>query len=68
MARGQAARETAVSIQRTFPVLRERIFRAWTEPEEIRKWLGGGGGDDFTVPAAEVDLRVGGSSGHGSRD
>ncbi len=45
-------------IRRTFPVPREQAFRAWTEPEELRKWFGVAEG--YTTPIAQVDLRVGG--------
>lgn len=33
------------------------VFRAWTEVSELKKWWGPPG---FTVPDAEIDLRVGG--------
>ena len=35
----------------------ERVFRAWTEKDEIESWFGPGGNG---VHTAEVDLRVGG--------
>lgn len=34
-----------------------RLFKAWTEPNEIRAWFGGGPG---RVSNAMIDLRVGG--------
>src|SRR5215475_11265232 len=37
--------------------LRERIFRALTEPAELAKWWGPRG---FTTPGIDLDLRVGG--------
>lgn len=36
---------------------RERVFRAFTEPEELAKWWAPEG---FSEPSGEVDLRVGG--------
>jgi uncharacterized protein YndB with AHSA1/START domain len=33
------------------------VFRAWTEPDEIKRWFGPG---EFETPEAEVDLRPGG--------
>lgn len=45
-------------MQRTIHAPRERVFRAWTDPEELRKWWGPG---LFTTPSAEVDLRQGGA-------
>ncbi len=51
--------ETAVVvIRRTFAAPRERVFRAWTEPEHLKRWFAPT--DDFATPLAEVDLRVGG--------
>jgi uncharacterized protein YndB with AHSA1/START domain len=34
-----------------------RVFRAWTDPGEVRQWFGPG---DFSTPQVEIDLRVGG--------
>jgi uncharacterized protein YndB with AHSA1/START domain len=48
----------AVHVARTFPVPRERVFRAWTEPEAVRRWFGSSIGPPVS---AEVDARVGGS-------
>jgi uncharacterized protein YndB with AHSA1/START domain len=50
--------EETVRIARIVDAPREEVFRAWTEPEEIRKWWGPG---EFTCPEAHVDLRPGGS-------
>jgi uncharacterized protein YndB with AHSA1/START domain len=47
-----------VRITRIIDAPREEVFRAWTEPEQIRQWWGPG---EFTCPEAEVDLRPGGS-------
>lgn len=35
----------------------ERVFAAWTDPGQLRRWWGPAGA---TCPTAEVDLRVGG--------
>ena len=35
-----------------------RVFRAWTEAAELKRWFAAGEG--FTTPLAEIDLRVGG--------
>src|SRR5262249_47535035 len=37
---------------------RERVFRNWTDPEQLRRWWGPG---RFTCPEAVVDLRPGGT-------
>jgi len=47
-----------VRIVRIIDAPRDDVFRAWTEPERIRRWWGPG---EFTCPEAEVDLRPGGS-------
>ena len=49
-------RDVTLEVRRTFPVPRERVFRAWTRPEELNKWSAPG----EVVPTTEVDLRVGG--------
>ncbi len=47
-----------VIITRMFDAPVEKVWAAWTEPEQIKKWWGPKG---FTAPVAEVDLRVGGT-------
>ena len=49
---------TTLRIRRTLDAPRELVFRAWTQPEMLRRWWGIEAG--FTTPIAEVDLRVGG--------
>jgi uncharacterized protein YndB with AHSA1/START domain len=44
-------------ISRTFDVPRERMWKAWTEREQLMKWFGP---KDFTMTAAEMDFRPGG--------
>jgi uncharacterized protein YndB with AHSA1/START domain len=50
---------TEVRITRVFDAPRERIFSAWTEPQELAAWYGP---EQFETPAdrIRVDLRVGG--------
>jgi uncharacterized protein YndB with AHSA1/START domain len=43
---------------RLFPAPRTAVFGALTEPEELVRWWGPHG---FTVPAIELDRRVGGA-------
>ncbi len=47
----------SIRLVRVFAARRERVFRAWTEPDELRDWWGPG---LFTTSRAEVDLRPGG--------
>jgi uncharacterized protein YndB with AHSA1/START domain len=47
-----------IEVVRTIEAPREEVFRAWTDPDQLRNWWGPG---EFTCPEAEVDLRPGGS-------
>ncbi len=49
--------EFSLRLTRTFKAPREKVFRAWTVPEEIVKWWGPEG---CSSPGAEIDLRAGG--------
>ena len=57
--------EHEIVITRTFNASRELVWRAWTEPEQIKKWWGP---QHFTAPVAKVDLRVGGTYLYCMRD
>jgi uncharacterized protein YndB with AHSA1/START domain len=48
-----------VLITRIFDAPRERVFRAWTDPEEVAVWFGP---EHMTTPRERIhiDLRVGG--------
>ncbi|HXR59362.1 MAG TPA: SRPBCC domain-containing protein [Burkholderiales bacterium] len=48
-----------LAIQRHFPVAPEKVWRAWTDPEALRRWFGPGTVQE-PVAAAELDVRVGG--------
>lgn len=47
----------SLRVSRTIQAPRAEVFRAWTSPEELRRWHAPG---DMAIPLAEVDLRVGG--------
>jgi uncharacterized protein YndB with AHSA1/START domain len=47
----------AVVIERTFDAPQDLIWQMWTDPEHFQKWYGPKG---FTVPVADMELRVGG--------
>ena len=51
------AERAVVRLQRTIPAPPERVYRAWLEPELLRRWLAPGG---LEVTRVEVDVRVGG--------
>ena len=44
-------------VRRTIRAPAERVFAAWTQPEQLRRWWGP---RPVTCAEAEVDLRVGG--------
>ena len=46
-----------VEIERTFEAPVELVWQMWTDPEHFKNWYGPTG---FTVPVAEMDVRVGG--------
>jgi uncharacterized protein YndB with AHSA1/START domain len=48
---------TVLQVKRTFDASRERVFEAWIDPEQLRRWLTGW---TATSPGAEADARVGG--------
>ena len=52
------AEKPFLDLARTFPVAPEKVWRAWTEPEAIKRWFGPGGFEPVSV--AELDVRVGG--------
>jgi uncharacterized protein YndB with AHSA1/START domain len=47
----------SILITYLFESPRERIWKAWTEPELLMKWWGP---RSFTAPVSKIDLRVGG--------
>ena len=47
-----------VKVTRSFKAPRTLVFRAFTEPELLRRWLLGPPG--WSMPVCEMDLRVGG--------
>ncbi len=46
-----------VHIVRTLDAPRERVWEAWTNPDDIKKWWGPEG---FSAPSVQQDLRTGG--------
>ena len=58
MASTTSTANTTLQIKKTYKASRETIFKAWTDPQALKKWFAPS--DDFSTPIAEVDLRVGG--------
>jgi uncharacterized protein YndB with AHSA1/START domain len=48
-----------ITIDRTFDLPTDIVWKAWTEPESFMKWWGP---KDFTCPSCTIDLRVGGKN------
>jgi uncharacterized protein YndB with AHSA1/START domain len=46
-----------VMITRVFDAPIEKVWQAWSDPEQIKKWWGP---KDFTAPHVQTDFRVGG--------
>lgn len=44
-------------IERVLDAPREKVWEAWTDPEQFKKWWGP---KDFTAPTVEIDLQEGG--------
>jgi len=63
---GTARRKPALAIrlQRRFRSPREKVFRAWTRPEALKRWWCPNG---WTPAEVQVDLRVGGTFRIGMR-
>lgn len=49
--------EKEVAIVRTVDASLERVWKAWTDAEELKQWWGP---DNVTIPECEVDPKVGG--------
>jgi uncharacterized protein YndB with AHSA1/START domain len=49
---------SVLQMRRTIPASCERVFRAWTDPQQLKRWFAVENG--FTTPIADVDLQVGG--------
>lgn len=49
--------ETSLTIRRTFDAPRERVWEAWTDPEQVDRWWGP---DGFTTSTDEMAVESGG--------
>jgi uncharacterized protein YndB with AHSA1/START domain len=46
-----------ITIERVFDAPRERVWKAWTDPDLVKKWWGPEG---FSAPSIKLDFREGG--------
>jgi uncharacterized protein YndB with AHSA1/START domain len=53
----EAAPKNELTITRIFDAPRERVWKAWTDPEAVKRWWGP---KDYTAPDCRIDLREGG--------
>jgi uncharacterized protein YndB with AHSA1/START domain len=51
--------EREVAMARVFDAPRELVFKAWTEPALLKRWLYGP--EEWPLAVCEIDLRVGGT-------
>ncbi len=52
------AEKPSLSLTRSYPVAPEKVWRAWTDAQALRRWWGPGPGEPVSL--AELDVRVGG--------
>jgi uncharacterized protein YndB with AHSA1/START domain len=58
MEQARLAEKPFLVLERRYPAAPEKVWRAWTDPQAIRKWFGPGAAEP--VSFAELDVRVGG--------
>ena len=52
------AEKPSLTLNRHYPVAPEKVWRAWTDPQAVKRWWGPTPGEPVSV--AELDVRVGG--------
>ena len=57
MAQSKLQEKPSLTLSRSYAVAPEKVWRAWTDPEAIKRWWGPG---NEPVSRAELDVRVGG--------
>jgi len=58
MAESTLKEKPSLTLNRSYPVPPERVWRAWTDPQALKRWFGPGGEDPVSL--AQLDVRVGG--------
>ena len=59
MDQAQLKDKPSLVLHRKFPVAPEKVWRAWTDPQALKRWFGPAG-EQEPVSVADIDLRVGG--------
>ena len=52
------AEKPSLTLSRRYPVAPEKVWRAWTDPQAVKRWWGPTPGEPVSL--AELDVRVGG--------
>ena len=52
------AEKPSLNLNRHYPVAPEKVWRAWTDPQAVKRWWGPTPGEPVSL--AELDVRVGG--------
>jgi uncharacterized protein YndB with AHSA1/START domain len=50
-------KQKTISLERTFSLPLDTVWKAWTEPEYFKKWWGP---KEYTCPNCTIDFRIGG--------
>lgn len=58
MEQARLAEKPSLTLTRSYPVAPEKVWRAWTDPQALKRWWGPGG--EQPVALAELDVHVGG--------
>ena len=58
MEQAKLKEKPSLALARSYPVSPEKVWRAWTDPQAIKRWWGPGGNDPVSL--AQLDVRVGG--------
>ena len=58
MEQAKLAEKPSLALSRSYRVAPEKVWRAWTDPEAVKRWWGPGGVQPVSL--ARLDVRVGG--------
>jgi uncharacterized protein YndB with AHSA1/START domain len=58
MEQAKLKEKPSLALARSYPVPPEKVWRAWTDPQAIKRWWGPGSGEPVSL--AQLDVRVGG--------